>query len=278
MPRLMMGSFQVKSSNQMNHLVQQSIALSGKGFDTSPSYGTEGMLGEAVEKCLKSFHDLQREDLFIQTKIDAWQMIAGKGDVRPYMEAGFQKLKVDYLDSLVIHWPYPTYLVETWKCFEQLYREGYVRAIGVCNVKKRHLQLLEEQGSILPHIVQNEINPLNTDEETVEYALSKGITVQSYSPLARMLPEIRESEVLAQLANKYEVSIVQLMLRWHLDRGLVPIVKTDKPYRIAENFDIFDFELSDDEMAAISAHDMGYSGTRAKHFEPSFVRMCLGKE
>ncbi len=257
MPRLMIGSFQVKSANAMQQLVKQSVMLGGRGFDTSPSYKTEGMLGDSVEKCLQSFNGLEREDLFVQTKIDAWQMIDGKGDVRPFVEDGMEALKVDYLDALLIHWPYPDYLAETWRCLEGLYEEGYVRAIGVCNVKRRHLDLLEAAGNTVPHIVQNEINPLNADEDTVAYAKSKGITVQSYSPLARMHPDVAKSPALAEIADKHGRSVVQTVLRWHVERGLVPVVKTDKAYRIAENLDVFSFGLDDEDMAKIAGMDRG---------------------
>ncbi|MBQ7078004.1 MAG: aldo/keto reductase [Lachnospiraceae bacterium] len=266
-PKVMLGSFQMNKESDMEAVVEEAISKGVYGFDTSPSYKTEESLARAVHKALSKHTDVKREDLFIGSKIDSWMMMEGKGDIRKYVEDVLERTKLSYLDLLLIHWPQPEYLVQTYLCMEKLYEEGMVKSIGVCNLKVRHFNKLIEGGAtITPHVAQNEIHPFNTEEELVSYCKEKNIVVQAYSPLCRMIPEIKNDATLNILAIKYGVSVAQLMLRFHTQRGLVPIVKTSSPKRVSENTDIFNFTIEEDDMKTISLLD--------RHFKMFLESRC----
>lgn len=259
MPSILLGSYQMKDSRNFYEIVKEAVNCGVVGFDTSPSYKTEELLGAAIRRLLSRGLGLAREDLFIQTKIDVWQMIEGRGDVSKYVKFALKKMELQYFDAVLIHWPFPHYLVETWDSLSRLKGEGLVRAIGLCNVESRHLEVIEKSGvGETPAIVQNEIHPLHTDIANTESFFKRGIVVQSYSPLGRMLPELKDSDTLAQIAASHKKSIAQVILRWHVQRGLVPIVKTEKRERVSENSDVFSFSLTSGEMAAVSNlnHDL----------------------
>ena len=255
MPPLLFGSFQMKEQSEMNAVVHSAVENGMFGFDTSPSYHTEGMLAEAVRREIESGAQA-REAFFIQSKIDSWQMIVKKGAVRTYVLSCLEKTGLEYWDALLIHWPQPTYLVATWRELEQLYRENLVKSIGVCNFSLRHFRILKENGAeLLPQICQNEIHPLNTEPALAAFCRENGILLQAYSPLCRMLPEVKDNPVLNALAGQYGVSVAQLVLRWHIEHGRVPIVKTSSPKRVKENADIFSFSLNADDVQKIDALD-----------------------
>ena len=254
-PQMLFGSFQMKDQTEMNDVVHSAVENGVFGFDTSPSYHTEGMLAEAVRREIESGPHM-RESFFVQSKIDSWQMILQKGAVRKYVLACLEKTGLKYWDALLIHWPQPDYLVATWRELEQLYRENVVRSIGVCNFSLRHFRKLQEGGAeIVPQICQNEIHPLNTESELTAYCRDNDIVLQAYSPLCRMLPEIKEHPLLNELAEKNGVSVAQLILRWHIEHGRIPIVKTSSAKRAKENTDVFSFSLSPGDVQAIDSLD-----------------------
>ncbi|WP_418223332.1 aldo/keto reductase family protein [Clostridium isatidis] len=257
-PSIMLGSFQVKTSKIMQDMVSAAISSNCFGFDTSPSYGTENMLGKAIhEVCLNL--GVKRNEIFISDKIDGWQMFKEKGEVEKYVNKSLKNLGIDYLDLLLIHWPFENYLLNTWKCLERMYKSGKVKSIGLCNVNIRILDSLIKTGiEILPHVIQNEISPLRVCEEEVSYFQNMGIVVQAYSPLCRMIEPVKESMELRELAKKYKKSIPQVILRWHIDRGIIPIFTSTKFERIKSNVDIFDFNLSDEDIKIINGLNQDY--------------------
>ena len=252
-PTMMFGSFQISDDDILYDIVSEATRNGIKGFDTSPSYRTEEGVSKAINRYIKEHPQLSRADFYIQSKVDAWQMIEKKGDIRPFVKLKLKKINQPYFDCLLIHWPQPDYFIETWKYMEEVYRLGMVRSIGLCNCQRRHLDLLKSKGfSLLPMIIQNEIHPFNTDIKNVEYFKSLGINIQAYSPLCRMIPQISNNEVLINLAKKYNVTIVQLILRWHLENGIVPVVKTSKKERIRENIFAMQFRLNSEDVEIIS--------------------------
>lgn len=266
-PKIMLGSFQMNKESDMDEVVEEALTHGVYGFDTSPSYKTEEMLANAIHKSLSKHSDIKRSDLFVDSKIDSWQMMEGKGDIRKYVEEMLEKTNLSYLDLLLIHWPEPNFYTETYKCMEKLYNEGIVKSIGVCNFRIRHFErLIKDGATITPHVMQNEIHPFNVEEELVNYCKDHGIVVQAYSPLCRMIPEIANDATLNILARKYNVSVAQLMLRFHTERGLVPIVKTSSKKRVLENTDIFGFTIEDDDMTTISMLD--------RHFKMFLESRC----
>lgn len=252
-PAVMLGSFQLDRNDMMNQIVLEAAKNDSFGFDTSPSYRTEKDLSDAIKRCMKALC-IAREKFFVQTKIDSWQMIAKKGNIRPYVVNALKKMGLDYWDALLIHWPQPEYLVPTWLCFEELYKEGLVKSIGVCNFELRHFEKLKMSGaSMTPMIVQNEIHPFNIDEDVVSFCHKNDILVQAYSPLCRMLDKVVDNNYLREIALAHNKSIAQIILRWHIERGIIPIVKTGNQKRIPENLSVLDFDLKNEEINLISS-------------------------
>ncbi len=252
MPEIMLGSFQLNDMQLMERIVFEAAKRNCFAYDTSPSYRTEDDLAKAIHSYTEEKHE-KREKFFLQSKIDSWQMIAKKGDIRPYVMNCLSRTGLEYWDLLLIHWPQPEYFAKTWLCFEELYKEGVVKNIGVCNFKIRHFEALKKAGaSITPMVVQNEIHPFHTDDEVLHYCKENDITVQAYSPLCRMLDIVTDNPVLNAIAEKNSRSIAQIILRWHIQRNTVPIVKTGNPKRLDENLGVFDFSLTQDEMSEIT--------------------------
>lgn len=258
MPNIMIGSFQVENQSIMTDMVATAIEEECYGFDTSPSYGTEQMLGEAIYKVLKE-KKVKREDIFVADKIDGWQMYKSKGEITKYVEKSLKDLKLEYLDLLLIHWPFDNYLKQTWRSMERLYQKGILRSIGLSNVNiKKYEQFLKGNPKIEPHVVQNEIHPLNTCNNDVLYFQRRNIVVEAYSPLCRMVPEIKNSDVLKGMEHKYKKSIPQILLRWNLQRGIVPIFTSKNKQRIKDNLSLFDFTIDENDFNSIMEMNIQY--------------------
>ena len=163
-------------------------------------------------------------------------------------------LGTDYLDLLLMHWPYPDYFEEIWHEMEQLYAEGLVRAVGVCNCRERHFEKLRKSCSVFPMVNQFESSPLNTKQPLADYCRANGIHVMIYSPLMnlRLKAETGYRESLEKLAGKYRKTIAQIILRFDVQRGFTPIPKSAHKERLQSNIDIFDFELTKEEMKSLS--------------------------
>lgn len=223
-------------------------------FDTAPSYGTEALLGSILKETAREFK-MGRESYLIQTKIDPWQMQEGK--IEWFVDNAMKKMDVDYLDSLFIHWPIPDYMDRTWEAFIRLHQKGIVKRIGVCNVRARHIEKMCRYKEP-PQLVQIERNPLRTCIEEITLCIRYGMEIQAYSPLCKMDQRIRDSTIIKEIAARYSKSIGQVVLRWHLDTGAVPVFTTKKPERIKEYTDIFDFKLSQQEADAVSSLNENY--------------------
>lgn len=259
MPQMLFGSFQLDTQQALGEIVAASAENGAFGFDTSPSYNTEQPLSKAINDYVKKNSGVSREDFFITSKIDEWQMIQKKGDIRPFVAATLKKINQPYIDLLLIHWPQPEYFAATWKSFESVYESGMAKSIGICNARLRHIKTLENSGAnICPMVVQNELHPFLVDEQLVSELQAKGIVVQAYSPLFRMEPMLSQNETLLRLAEKYNCSVAQVVLKWHLERKIVPIVKTSKPQRVKENLAAFNIPLEAEDVRLISSLDMNF--------------------
>ncbi len=252
-----MGTFQNKDFEMLLNNVRVGIQNGVFGFDTAPSYKTERLLG-TVLKTLITKEVVKREDLFVSDKIDAWQMQAGNGNVRSCVVDALQKMQLSYFDLMLIHWPIPEYLYSTFKSLSALKEEGVIRNIGLCNVRLGHLKRIQSNVGVLPDFIQNEIHPLNTCDEVVKWCNEKDIKVMAYSPLCRMNAKILESTTLKELSSKYNKTIGQIILRWHLERGIIPIFMSHNPKRIAENTEIRDFSLEKGDIERINAMNENY--------------------
>ncbi len=245
-----------KDYDGLKQVIRAAVESRILAFDTAPSYGTEEVLGRILKE-LSDEMVIDRESLFIQTKIDAWQMQESDGNISKYVESAMKKLGVDYIDSLLIHWPVPEYFNTTWESFVKLRRAGAVRKIGVCNVRLRHLKQFAAFDYV-PDIIQIERNPLRTCGKEIDFCLEHGIEVQAYSPLCKMDERLRDSGILKKVSQKNGKSLGQTVLRWHIDTGVTPVFTSTKPQRVGEYAGIFDFKLSDEDICKISSLNIDY--------------------
>ena len=175
-PWIMLGSFQQNNFRLMKKIVFMSVAYNCTAFDTAPSYGSEEILGKAIEKCIKNGF-VNEKNIFLSDKIDAIQMCKSKGEIRPYVLKSLKKLKREYLDLLLIHWPIREYFDATWRCMQRIKKEGIVKNIGVCNIDRNFYKEKEKQIGFKPDYIQNEISPLNVDEENIVFFKSRGVHI-----------------------------------------------------------------------------------------------------
>lgn len=217
-------------------------------FDTAPSYHTEALIAQAVQKGAEAL-GMNRSDYAIQTKIDPIQMY--DGDVVTYFQGKLQEMHLDYVDSLLIHWPVEKYLPATWDALLRMKEMGLTRHIGICNLRVRHLRRYEALG-IIPEILQIERHPLNTFQEEVDWCHAHHVQLQDYSPLCKMHPRIKENEELNAIADRHGRDLGQIILRWHIDTGATPVFTSKNVDRIRQYANISDFALSQDEIDIVS--------------------------
>lgn len=248
------GASAAKDYEGLNRVVSCALGNGIRIYDTAPSYGVEEILSRIIFATILKY-GLKREEICFQTKIDGWQMM--DGNIEKFVDDALRKMNLQYLDNLLIHWPFPDYLENTWKAFKKMKECGKVRKIGICNVRLRHLKTYEEQG-IFPEIIQIERNPLRTCEREIAFCKQHNVEVQAYSPLCKMDKRLSESHVLKTIADKHAKNIGQIILRWHIDTGVIPIFTSTKEERILEYTKLFDFSLSKEEIAEISSLNVNY--------------------
>lgn len=254
--RLLFGTG-LSSSKDFKGLYAVALMAMERGivcFDTAPSYRMEQTLGAVLSEGAKAI-GLRREDFLIQTKIDPLQML--DGNIAEQTERAMEKLRVSYLDALLIHWPVVEETEACWRVFERLKERGLVCRIGICNVRTRHIRRYWERG-VRPDIIQIERNPLRVCAEETELCRRLGIELQAYSPLCKMDERIADSPLLAEIAKRYGKSVGQVVLRWHLDTGFSPVFTSKKPERVREYSDIFDFRLTPQEIERVCSLNVNY--------------------
>jgi diketogulonate reductase-like aldo/keto reductase len=223
-----------------------------RSFDTSSSYGNEKWLGLAL-KILKLF---RAKNIFITTKLS--NSSQRNGDVRKALNDSIKKLGVKQIDLYLMHWPNPETYLDSWKQMEALYKEGLVKAIGVCNFHEHHFEKLLEIAEVIPVINQIELHPLLSQKPLREYCERKSIQIQGYSPVARMDPKLIKHPILLELSKKHKKSVPQIILKWDMQNGVITIPKSGNKQRIKENLDIFDFELTKADMIQIDSINEDY--------------------
>ena len=258
-PNIGFGTWQSKDGEVCEAAVRAAIEAGYRHIDTAAAYGNEASVGKAVREC-----GIAREELFITSKLP--NKMRGYESAFAAFDATMEKLGLDYLDLYLIHWPASHHRFEnwreinldTWRAMTELYKAGRIRAIGVSNFLPHHLEALMET-EVAPMVDQIEFHPGHMQTETVRFCHSHGICVEAWSPLGtgRMLT----NETLLELAAKYGRSAAQICIRWCMQHAVLPLPKSVTPSRIAENLDVYDFLLTDADMAAIDAlPDFGYSG------------------
>lgn len=213
-------------------------------LDNSASYCNESLVYKAICKS-----GIKREELFITTRASNRAQCARK--VREEFFKSLKALRTDYVDLYQFHWPVTGYYIDTWKEMVKLYQEGYCRSIGVANCHIHHLEKILEVTEVIPAINQIEVHPLFTQKELISYCKEHGIQVEAYTAVARMDDRLVRLPLLRDIAKKYNKTIVQIVLRWHIQNGVIPIVRSLNKTRQKQNIDVFDFDLSQDEMLSI---------------------------
>ncbi|MDR2423932.1 MAG: aldo/keto reductase [Prevotellaceae bacterium] len=247
MPILGFGTFKIPDGQVAVDSVLTALSVGYRHIDTAAIYGNEDSVGEAVRQS-----GLNRNQLFITTKL--WNSDQGYDSTLRAFDKSIKKLGLDYLDLYLIHWPKPLNR-ETWKAMEKLYNEKRVRAIGVSNFHIHHLLDLLDVCQIAPMVNQIEFHPRLIQSNLLEYCKNNEIQYEAWSPL--MQNRAFSIPLLQQIAEKYGRTVSQLILRWDIQMGVVTIPKSINPDRISENFKIFDFEISDEDMQLISSLDKG---------------------
>ncbi|HZG58569.1 aldo/keto reductase [Paenibacillus sp.] len=244
MPWIGLGVWKVEEGQQVEDSVAAAIANGYRSIDTAAVYGNEVGVGKAVREC-----GVKREELFVTTKV--WNADQGFDSTLRAHEASLERLGLDYVDLYLVHWPVKDKYRETWKALVRLYEEKRVRAIGVSNHQIHHLEEIIQDTGVVPAVNQVEYHPLLSQVELLSYCKTKGIQMEAWSPL--MQGNNLDHPALRTIATKHGKSTAQIVLRWDLQHGVVTIPKSTKVARMKENADIFDFELSAEEMGAIDA-------------------------
>ena len=251
-PQIGLGTWQITDRSVMREVIADGFSAGYRLIDTAAAYSNEIAVARAIRES-----NIPRGEVLLSDK--AWNTCRGYAMVQEACRNSLKKMKTDYFDIYLIHWPaspklYPDWEeinAETWRGMEQLYRDGLVRAIGVCNFKKHHLEKLKKTAEILPFIVQSEIHPGMDQCELMEYCNDNGIRVEAASPLGN--GQILKNETLRRIADGYGRSSAQICIRWALQKGLIVIPKTVKKERLQENMDVYGFTLLSGDMEAIDA-------------------------
>jgi len=263
MPILGFGVYQVTDAEECESSVYDAIAAGYRSIDTAAAYGNEEAVGKAIKRS-----GVAREELFITTKL--WIQDAGYESTKKAFEKSLNNLQLDYLDLYLIHQPIGD-VYGSWRAMEELYREGKIRAIGVSNFQPDRLIDLILHNEVVPAVNQIEAHPFCQQIETAKFLKENNVQIESWGPFAEGRNNIFQNELLISIAQKYKKSVAQIILRWLTQRGIVVIPKSTHKERIIENFNIFDFELAQEDMDAIVTLDMNHSSF-LDHRDPEIVK------
>ncbi len=247
MPLLGFGVYQIADAEECERSVSEALRTGYRLIDTAAAYKNEEAVGNAIRRS-----GVARKDVFVTTKL--WVSDAGYESAKKAFDRSLQRLQLNYLDLYLIHQPYGD-VYGSWKAMEELYREGSVRAIGVSNFQPDRLMDLMVHNKVIPAVNQIETHPFNQQIEAQQFMREHGIQIESWGPFAEGRNDIFQNELLVSIASKYHKSVAQVILRWLTEREVVVIPKSVRKERIVENFNIFDFELSPEDMGAIATLD-----------------------
>ena len=269
MPQLGLGTFLIPNE-KLSSVIGDAYKLGYRQFDTAWKYNNEEAIAEALRH-----NGIKREEVFLTTKVTSMALTLGHyhygkksflnipngKSIRSVIRESFKNLKTDYIDLFLIHYPYPE-TDKIWEVLLSMYQEGEIRAIGVSNFLQPHLETLIDKYGVIPAVNQIELSPLNTQKELIRFCQAKGIAVEAmatFSHFRSVEPraEIMKNEDLLAIANTHNKSVVQVVLRWFMQQDIIAIPKTWYLPHLKENIDIFDFELSSDEMRIIDSMDKG---------------------
>ena len=263
MPLLGFGVFQIPDAAECESSVAEAIHTGYRLIDTAAAYGNEAAVGNAIKRT-----DVPRAELFVTTKL--WIQDTGYERTKQAFERSLQRLQLEVLDLYLIHQPFGD-VYGAWRAMEELYREGRIRAIGVSNFHPDRVMDLIVHNQVAPAVNQIETHPFNQQIETQAFLQENGVQIESWGPFAEGRNNIFENALLRAIADKHHKSVAQVILRWLTQRQVVAIPKSVRKERIVENFNVFDFELSPEDMAAIATLDTKTSSF-FDHRDPKMVK------
>lgn len=263
MPILGFGVYQIEDADQCEQAVYDALMAGYRLIDTAAAYMNEEAVGKAIKRS-----GIPREEIFITTKL--WIQDAGYESAKKAFTKSLQRLQVDYLDLYLIHQPFGD-VYGSWRAMEELYHEGKIRAIGVSNFHMDRLVDLIDHNEVTPAVNQIETHPFCQQIESAKFMKENNVQIESWGPFAEGKNNIFQNELLASIAEKYNKSVAQVILRWLTQRGVVVIPKSVHKERIIENFNIFDFELNQEDMDMISTLDTKES-VFFSHRDAEFVK------
>ena len=264
MPMEGFGVFQVPDPKQCEQAVLDALSVGYRLIDTAAAYMNEEAVGSAIKKS-----GVLREDLFITTKL--WVQDTSYDGAKKAFEASLSKLGLEYLDLYLIHQPMGDY-IGAYRAMEELYKEGRIRAIGVCNCYPHVLADICETVEVTPAVNQVELHPFFQQADALSLMKEYEVQPEAWGPFAEGKHGIFTNPILTQIGEKYSKSAAQVVLRWNVQRGVVVIPKSVHRSRMEQNFDIWDFKLTDEEMKSIASLDLGHSEI-VNHYDPAFVKM-----
>ena len=264
MPILGFGVYQVPDAAECERSVSHALEVGYRSIDTAAAYQNEAAVGNAIRKS-----GIARDELFVTTKL--WIQDAGYESAKRAFQRSMDRLQLDYLDLYLIHQPFGD-VYGSWRAMEEIYRDGRIKAIGVSNFQPDRIMDLIIHNEVVPAVNQIETHPFHQQIDTQQFLQDNHIQIESWGPFAEGKNNIFHNDVLLSLAKKHGKSVAQVALRWLTQRGVVAIPKSVHKERIAENFDVFDFELDDADMRAIATLDNKQSAF-FDHRDPAMVKM-----
>ena len=263
-PQLGFGVFQIPPQ-ETKDVVKKAIEVGYRHFDTAQAYFNEAEIGEAIKES-----GIAREELFITTKV--WVSSYGYEETKKAFQESLDKLQTDYVDLYLLHQCMGD-VYSTWRAVEDLYKEGKIKAIGVCNFTQGRFTDLSLHAEIPPMVNQIEVNPFYQQEGTVEFHNEFDAVVEAWGPLAEGKDDIFNNPILSEIGSKYEKSVAQVILRWLIQRDIVVFPKSTKESRMLENADVFDFELTDEDMEKIKELETGVPIVEVDN--PEFIKFVV---
>ncbi len=263
MPILGFGVFQIPDAEECERAVYEALQTGYRLLDTASAYMNEEAVGRAIKRS-----GVAREEVFVTTKL--WVSESGYERAKEAFERSLRRLQLDYLDLYLIHQPYGD-VYGSWRALEELYRKGRARAIGVSNFHPDRLMDLIVHNEVVPAVNQIETHPFHQQVEAQQFMREHGVQIESWGPFAEGKNDIFRNELLLSVAGKYDKTVAQVILRWLTQREVVVIPKSVRKERMAENCNIFDFELSAEDMAAVATLDTKQS-LFFDHRDPAMVK------